>query len=164
MNLNGTLSQNERSEGEKSVKVDDKNEQSYRSKNFGRQVLIQQAVCFFLFEIIYFHSLRTSTLSLFRRLFWLFWSFIFDFRTVRVSLLECPLWVFWTATSFSTIYFRSFGSSIIFYVMFSSVPLYRPCFVFWRIQFNTWPTTFSFLAFQFNLRINMPKAWFSANA
>ena len=35
-------------------------------------------------------------------------------------------------------------------VISSFLPLYRTCFVFWSIQFYTWPSTFSFIDVQFN--------------
>ena len=100
---------------------------------------------FFRFGTVYFHSLRLYTFSLFNRPFWLFWLFLFDSRTVHLrpfglfilSLLSRPQRVF-SATrngrllsSFSIVQFNPFF-------------LYRPCFVFWDIQLNTWLSTICF--------------------
>ena len=97
---------------------------------------------FFRFGTVYFHSLRLYTFSLFNRPFWLFWPFLFDSRTVHfrpfglffLSLLSRPQRVF-SATRIS--YFHPL-------VLSSFVFLYRPCFVFWDIQLNTWLSTICF--------------------
>ena len=96
---------------------------------------------FFHFETVYFQSLRTFTLSLFNRLFWLFGPFIFDFRTIHFKILE-PQRVFVPFT-FSLVAQKFWVAHFHPLVMSSCVLLYRSCFVsielsnlYWPFQYN----------------------------